>query len=102
MGKGITLLRIELRPKARSLLIELSDGTSMELSHRTLRMQCRCAGCVYVRRSGRTVAAPDDIELLAVVPYGPNAVQLVFSDGHERGIFPFPYLSELERLPSSV
>ena len=31
----------------------------------------------------------------SVVPYGPNAVQLHFSDGHARGIFPFDYLREL-------
>ena len=102
MSEEVIPLRIELRPRTRSLFIELSDGTSMEVSHRALRMQCRCAGCVFVRRSGRTVSAPDDVELLAVVPYGPNAVQLIFSDGHERGIFPFPYLRALERSPSSV
>jgi DUF971 family protein len=102
VGEEITPLRIELRPKARSLFIELSDGTSMELPHRAMRLQCRCAGCVYIRRSGRTISAPDDIEILAVVPYGANAVRLIFSDGHERGIFPFSYLRELERSPSSV
>jgi DUF971 family protein len=87
---------------ARSLLIEWSDGVSTDLSHRVLRTQCRCAGCVYVRRSGCSIPAPADIELLEVVPYGPNAVQLRFSDGHERGIFPFPYLRELYRSPRSV
>jgi DUF971 family protein len=95
-------VRIELRPKERSLLIEWSDGVSIDLSHRVLRMKCRCAGCVYVRRSGRSISAPAEIELLEVVPYGPNAVQLRFSDGHERGIFPFPYLRELEGSAPSV
>jgi DUF971 family protein len=28
-------------------------------------------------------------------PVGSYAVQLVFSDGHERGIFPWVYLREL-------
>jgi DUF971 family protein len=95
-------LRIELSAKVRRLLIHWSDGFSSDLSHRALRLQCRCAGCEYIRRSGRAVEARDDIELLAVVPYGPNAVQLRFSDGHERGIFPFQYLRGLERLPPSV
>ncbi|SRR5258706_16435438 len=98
----MTPLRIELRAATRSILIEWSDGVSTNLSHRMLRMQCRCADCLYIRRSGRSIAAQDDIELLAIVPYGPNAVQLRFSDGHERGIFPFPYLRELERLAPSV
>jgi DUF971 family protein len=95
-------LRIELRSKTRSLFIEWSDGFSTVLSHRALRLQCRCAGCVYIRRSGRAVEAPDDVELLELVPYGPNAVLLRFSDGHERGIFPFPYLRELGRSAPSV
>ncbi len=59
-------------------------------------MRCRCAECTSIRRSGSEVAAPEDIELLAVVPFGQNAVQMRFSDGHERGIFPFAYLRELE------
>jgi DUF971 family protein len=37
----------------------------------------------------------EDITVLAALPCGPNAVQLQFSDGHDRGIFPFPYLLEL-------
>ena len=95
-------MRIELRSRTRSLLIEWCDGISTNYSHLTLRTQCRCAGCVRIRRGGRSVEVPEDVELLAIVPYGPNAVQLRFSDGHERGIFPFPYLRELERSAPSV
>lgn len=86
-------VRIALRPNACSLLIEWSDGASTDLPYRRLRKECRCAGCLSIRRGG-AVAAADDIELLAVIPYGPNAVQLRFSDGHARGIYPFTYLRE--------
>jgi len=101
-GTAVTLVRMELRPGVRSLLVEWSNGESSDLAHRMLRMQCRCAECLLVRRSGRQVEAPEGIALLEVVPYGPNAVQLRFSDGHERGIFPFSYLRELEDAPPSV
>ena len=94
-------MRLELRNASRSLHVEWSDGTSGELTHRMLRRECRCAECLRVRRSGRQVEVPESIALLEIVPYGSNAVQLRFSDGHQRGIFPFSYLRELERrLPS--
>jgi len=71
------------------------------LAHRVLRMQCRCAECLLVRRSGRQVETPEGIALLEIIPYGANAVQFRFQRRHERGIFPFSYLRELERgLPS--
>jgi DUF971 family protein len=98
----MTPLEIRLQSTTRMLEVDWEDGSISRLAHLALRQACRCAECVRVRRSGRQVAVPDGIELLEVMPYGPNAVQLRFSDGHERGIFPFPYLRELECSPSSV
>lgn len=98
----MTPLEIRLQAAARMLEVDWDDGSTSRLAHLALRRACRCAECLRVRRSGRNVAAPEAIELIAVVPYGPNAVQLRFSDGHERGIFPFPYLRGLERSPPSV
>jgi len=31
----------------------------------------------------------------AIEAFGPNALRFVFSDGHDRGLFPFGYLREL-------
>ncbi len=81
---------------ARQLLeIEWSDGVTALLSHQRLREACRCASCTSVARTGSPVTAPAGLSLDEIRPVGSNAVQFVFSDGHDRGIFPFPYLREL-------
>lgn len=38
-----------------------------------------------------------DVRLVDARPVGHYAVQLVFNDGHERGIYPWTYLDELSR-----
>ena len=80
---------------SRYLEIEWSDGVVSRLPHRFLRLHCRCAECRQARNTGHAIATPEDVDLTAVVPYGPASLQLEFSDGHSRGLFPFPYLREL-------
>lgn len=84
--------RLELVALERVLRIVWSDGRRSAIGHRALREACRCASC---RRQGGTVGAAQTVELLEIMPFGPNAVRLRFSDGHERGIYPFAYLREL-------
>jgi len=70
------------------------------LDHATLRNACRCAECQSRRRSGLTVDPPPDVRVTAFGPTG-YGVQLVFSDGHARGIFPWAYLASLaQRMPA--
>lgn len=88
-----TALRLERF--SRSLAIEWSDGSAHAFSFRTLRESCRCAECRSLAQRGIGIEAKVDVGVVEAVPYGPNAVQLVFSDGHSRGIFPFAYLREL-------
>jgi DUF971 family protein len=60
-----------------------------------LRQSCRCAGC---RRSGtqdRAIEAPAELSVTGAFPVGTYAVQFCFSDGHDRGIYPWSYLHEL-------
>ena len=86
----------ELRSSAaHALEITWADGSSDAIRFATLRSRCLCAECRSARQQGRAVADSESITLTDVVPCGPNAVQLVFSDGHARGIFPFSYLREL-------
>jgi DUF971 family protein len=85
--------------------VRLSRGThSIELAwpERTLRLgfaelrrECRCADCTAKRRACGQIEAADDIDIVAIHPLGVGALQFVFSDGHERGIYPWPYLAEI-------
>ncbi|MFC7399769.1 gamma-butyrobetaine hydroxylase-like domain-containing protein [Chelatococcus sp. GCM10030263] len=43
----------------------------------------------------KTVAGKKDVTIAAVEPVGRYAVRLVFSDGHDTGLFTWDYLHEL-------
>jgi len=75
------------------LFIEWEDGVRSALPHGWLRRRCRCAACSQRARQGGappSVAALSDIR--AVAEQGLN---LVFADGHDRGIYPWSYLRAL-------
>ncbi|MDB6061381.1 MAG: hypothetical protein JWM78_1484 [Verrucomicrobiaceae bacterium] len=59
-----------------------------------LRNRCRCSGCRYLELTDVQHAASENITVTAVSPMG-YGLQLHFSDGHNRGIYPWSYLTEL-------
>lgn len=61
-----------------------------------LRRSCRCAGCTQARAAGTAVPPEGDIRITGAEAIGGYALNLAFSDGHDRGIFPFAYLAGLE------
>lgn len=72
------------------------DGSESRLSHGLLRARCRCAACQQLyRRQGLHPEILSSIRLEAIHPIGDKGLNLVFSDGHGRGIFPWAYLHEL-------
>jgi DUF971 family protein len=78
------------------LEIAWADGHTSRLSHALLREQCRCAACEQLRRHGAGVPAADEaLRLLRIEPVGENALNLGFSDGHDRGIYPWTFLRRL-------
>ncbi|WP_186151467.1 gamma-butyrobetaine hydroxylase-like domain-containing protein [Burkholderia gladioli] len=86
----------ELRSDAatRTLSLIWQDGTRGRLGHAALREACPCAGCRVARLAGTPPKAAPNLRLTAIEPIG-YGVQLVFDDGHDRGIFPWPYLAAL-------
>lgn len=89
---------LRARMQAAVLEVEWPDGRVDALAFGVLRQLCPCAQCRQLRRSGAPVPAHADVSLAHIEPYGPNAVRLAFSDGHARGIFPFPYLREIGQI----
>ncbi len=78
------------------LEITWSDARVSRLPHAWLRAHCRCAACEQLART--QVARPPveaALRLAAIHPVGEHGLNLVFSDGHGRGIYPWPYLREL-------
>lgn len=72
-----------------------SDDTTTALTFARLRGNCRCAECSSDRRQGSAIRVQENIQITDVIPMGASAVQLCFSDGHARGIFPFAYMRSL-------
>jgi DUF971 family protein len=60
-----------------------------------LRAACRCATCKAAALQGQMQRPPAGVNLAAAEPVGQYALNLRFSDGHERGIYPWALLREL-------
>ncbi|WP_426210074.1 DUF971 domain-containing protein [Massilia sp. TWP1-3-3] len=68
------------------------DGERQQATHRQLRAACKCSHCQSARLRGELAAPAANMRLDAIRPIGHYAVQLVFSDGHDRGIYPWALL----------
>ena len=86
---------VSIHDGRRVLRVTYSDGQAVDIGADRLRMQCRCAICSRARIDGTLAPATQDIEIEHATPIGQYGVNLAFSDGHARGIFPFAYLAEL-------
>ncbi|MFP6638906.1 MAG: DUF971 domain-containing protein [Myxococcota bacterium] len=98
---------IEIRQESpRELEIRWADGAQTLFPVRELRLACRCALCVDEwtgenRLDSAQVA--DDIRPVRVRTVGRYALNIVWSDGHESGIYPFERLRDLaQRLERGV
>ncbi|WP_144157462.1 gamma-butyrobetaine hydroxylase-like domain-containing protein [Paraburkholderia sp. BCC1885] len=78
----------------RRLTLHWPDGREQQLAHAQLRQACACAECRRIRIDGGALHTSDDVTLVDVQSMG-YGVQLVFSDGHARGIYPWHYLAQL-------
>ncbi len=85
-------------PERAVLRITWDDGAVSSLGYGALRGCCRCAHC----RAGITRWSGTSVGLLDVEPFGDYALRLFFDDGHDRGLYPFAYLRELESTEAEV
>lgn len=92
MNKALFPPRKVALNKARAELeITWRNGASSCVSGDDLRRFCACSGCRKRQVVGmRLVTESDRVERIALL--GSNALQAIFGDGHDRGIYPWPYL----------
>ena len=69
-----------------------TQGDVIRLTAARLRGACKCAHCIRARIDGVFPERFDGIAIVQVAPIGDYAVNLAFSDGHARGIYPWPFL----------
>jgi len=67
-------------------------GDVVRLDAETLREACRCAHCLRARIDGAFPSRFEGIAITEVAPVGGYAINLAFSDGHARGIYPWSLL----------
>lgn len=79
----------------RVLELGLDNGATAAISHAALRAGCRCSGCTAARRAGDAPLPATGVALEQITPVGMYGVQLIFNDGHDRGIYPWQMLLEL-------
>jgi DUF971 family protein len=98
----MTITAIRNDKARRALELGYANGATVEVGHATLRAGCRCSGCTAARRAGAPPAADAAVALERVTPVGVYGVQLAFSDGHDRGIYPWQLLRELAELQAAA
>ncbi len=78
--------------------IKWSDESESRYSAPQLRRACPCATCVNEWTGEKILDAaqiPDTLTIKTISIVGRYALNFVFSDGHDTGIFSFKYLKEL-------
>ncbi len=87
-----------IKPVSDALIVHWSNGKCSIYAYKRLRLLCPCASCVdeitgEVKVIERTV--PDDVVIADYFEVGRYALQFLWSDGHETGIYPYRMLLKL-------
>lgn len=83
-----------VRDRSRLRLI-WPNGDKSEIDAGRLRRACRCAGCTRARIDGAFLGSFDDLSIKTIGVIGDYAINIVFADGHARGIYPWEFLRSL-------
>jgi DUF971 family protein len=84
----------EVSADLASLTFHSADGPDLVLTAEKLRASCKCAHCIRARIDQRFPQAFPGIAIVAVNDLG-YGLNIAFSDGHDRGIYPKAYLAGL-------
>ncbi len=97
---------VNLKEADAMLLVTWSDGHSSDFPLRYLRGFCPCASC-----QGHRAGPPEFVQttregIVDVRPVGNYAMNIVWTSGHDTGIYSFKYLRELcpceEHMPDGI
>lgn len=87
---------IKLHQRSRVLEIHFDDGLECNLTCEYLRVHSPSAE-VQGHGPGQEVlqVGKEDVGIDQIIPAGNYAIKIAFDDGHDSGIFTWPYLHEL-------
>jgi DUF971 family protein len=86
---------IILGDDGRRLELRFPDDAGLAVDADTLRAACRCAWCTKAKVEGAFPGGFSGLRITQIRPIGTYAVNLHFSDGHDRGVFPWSYLRQI-------
>jgi DUF971 family protein len=93
---------LNLQSIGTELAIQWADGSESFIPLERLRRCCPCAGCQgetdimgNVYKNPPKPLAANAFELTRLVTVGGYAIQPVWADGHNTGIFSFDYLQQV-------
>lgn len=89
-----TVAGYEASTDLTSLLVRTAQEDALSIAAETLRIACKCAHCTRARFDGRFPQAFPGIAITEIGDLG-YGLNIAFSDGHNRGIYPKPYLLSL-------
>ena len=89
-----TIADYEASADLTALLVRTTQDDALSVSAETLRLSCKCAHCTRARFDDHF---PDRFPGIAITEIGDlgYGLNISFSDGHNRGIYPKPYLLSL-------
>jgi DUF971 family protein len=89
-----SLNNCEVSADLASLSFHTAGGASLVLTAEKLRASCKCAHCIRARIDERFPQTFPGIAIVGVSDLG-YGLNIAFSDGHDRGIYPKAYLASL-------
>jgi DUF971 family protein len=86
---------LKVQNSGRDLLVAWPDGRCDRFPAALLWAECPSSRGRQRRMDGAAPTPAGDIRITAVDPVGLYGVNIAFSDGHDRGIYPWPFLARL-------
>ncbi len=93
---------LDLQPIGNELAVKWDDGTEQFITFENLRRACPCAGCKgemdilgNLYKSPQKPYVANSFELVKLTGVGGYAIQPVWADGHNTGIYSFDYLQRI-------
>jgi len=91
-------LKIKLNDQ-KSLFIKWDDDSESEIPLKKLRELCPCATCIAERENRSKTFIPfmlsNQTEILNIEQVGTYAIQITWKDGHNTGIYEYPFLKNI-------
>ena len=91
---NIELKDIKVDIENLTVTLTRNDEVKQILTHQQLREACNCAFCKTKRFTGQPVTIDPNVKITEMYDQG-YGVQICFSDGHDKGIYPWVYLNQL-------